>query len=958
MEDAEWTGGRVAARGYQYQYLRTLEQLIAVIDDEQVACVRVEGPSASEGAEDQVDFDVVELDGSLRSVVQVKSKVAGGTISGATALGILLDMVGGTQEARQYWLLTNGRRGALSDQLNDILSSQPEPSQLRGHLLKLFRAAPQRHRQLESLNEEQLARLARCRVAYDQRDDEEIRENLREALRALRNRARYGLGEQSAGLLTGYLISEILGRAADVTGNRASFPVEELRRLVLVDGETLACSIGFRDWGTLVGSIPTIPDVERPTLLVPLERAFEVVARQTVRRATLVGPSGIGKSSAAALFIAAHADGYDLIGWIDCETESSIRTSFDRVVAAVDPAAANTLRGGPIWALQQAVQDVLGRLAGRWLLVLDNVNSAREVERWVPKVGRGDVIATTLNGASQPGGGAVIAVPVMERDESVELLSRRLRLNDDERALWEAVLGRLAQALGDWPLALELGAGYLYGCDHGPEYVDSYLEELAVRSLSDEDSVPLGYPNTLAAALNLCIDRLEARIRPGVADLPTLALNMLYASAYLASHRIPGHLLLAAALTDIDSQESEHRGYFLVSPKLANLGETLRELNRFSLIKNDLPLPSTIGKSLPDADRTFAVNTVSQAMLRARLRAHYELPAALDRLLGHLERWLYWPLQLGELERVQAITPHAETLLFRIEQMRFSSTRVAHLYGNLAGSHHTQGDVLRAEALFNLELQHLGRLDPTNDVLLVQTRQSLALIYIQAQEIGGDLKANLTTTFQGAVEHLEFILQQARAWAFDAPKATLKLAIDSRIAIQYAHLPQAEAARLAPLALAFADLEGRIEPSTYSTSHRTIEQANQLIHQGQYAEAERCCRKLLDDGLVGPTAGEAQRFMIEALARQAKWREAIEEVRFWKLSAEGPRLFRHSVIDLLRNAGHACAEALKVGDMRSVALLSELIDWPDLDDFLAVGNDDDRFVIHAMRSLHESLQGN
>lgn len=141
-------------------------------------------------------------------------------------------------------------------------------------------------------------------------------------------------------------------------------------------------------------------------------------------------------------------------------------------------------------------------------------------------------------------------------------------------------------------------------------------------------------------------------------------------------------------------------------------------------------------------------------------------------------------------------------------------------------------------------------------MLLVQTRQSLALIYIQAQEIGGDLKANLTTTFQEALEHLEFILQQARAWAFDAPKAALKLAIDSRIVIQYAHLPQAEAARLAPLALAFADLEGRIEPSDYSSSHRIIEQADLLIQQGQYAEAERCCRKVLDDGLVGPTAGK------------------------------------------------------------------------------------------------------
>lgn len=794
-------GGRVAAYGYQYQYLRTLEQLVALLPEPQVDCVRVEGPSASEGAVDQVDFDVVDLDGSVRMAVQVKSRVAGGSMSGATALGILLAMVSGGQEARSYWLLTNARPAGRSGDLDEILSAGLEPPVLRRRLMELFHDATQRRKQLEELSDAGLAQLGRCRVAYDPRDDDEIREELRNALRGVRNRARQGLGEKSAGLLTGYLISEILARAADVTGGRAKFSVEELRRLVLVDGETLARSIGMRDWGTLVGRIPTIPDVERPALLAPLMAQFQDATGQAVRRVTFIGPSGIGKSSAAALYVSARADAYDFIGWIDCETEYSTRTSFQRVVTALDPGGLDAQHETPVEELQQEVQRVLSRLAGRWLLVCDNATSVRDVDSWTPKVGRGDVIVTTLNGANHPGGGEVVHVAAMERSQSVELLSRRLRLSDDERDYWGAALSNLAAGLGDWPLALELGAGYLYNCGYGLDYVDDYLQELRVRSVSDDDSVPPGYPQTLAAALNLSLDRLQARIRPQATapDPPHVALQMLYGSAYLASHQIPAHLLLASAISDIDSHDPEHRGPFLVSPRVANLGEALRELNRFSLIKNDLPLPPTYGETLPGAERTIAVNTVTQALLRDRLNDHPELPNAMQQLVGHVERWLSSPVQLGELERVHVIKSHAEVLLAHIEQMGFSSERVALLYGNLAAPYYLQGDMARAEKLLVRELEHLARISPTNDVLVVQTRYSLANMYVLSQEADREVRAGLETSFEEAVRHLEFVLHQATAWAFDQSMAALKLAVDSRMLLQNADFSELEAQRITPL---------------------------------------------------------------------------------------------------------------------------------------------------------------
>lgn len=491
-------GGRVAARGFLYQYLRTLEQLVAAIDEPQVAGVRVEGPPPGDQAVDKVDFDVVDADGTVRTAVQVKSRVAGGSMSGALALGIILQMLNGSQSAGSYCLLTNARPGAKGDRLEEALSAEFEPHVLRDTLMELFHDAPQRQDQLARLDADGLSRLARCRLEFDPRDDSEILEELRNSLRGIRNRAHQGLGEESAGLLTGYLISEVFGRAADVTGARATFSVAELRSLLLVDAETLAQSIGARDWGTIAGRIPTIPDVRRPSLIDPLLAAFPTTRTHPTRRATLVGPSGIGKSSAAALYIAERADAYDFIGWIDCETTHSTHNSFQRVLDVLEPSAASS-EARPD-ETQQAVQRALGRLPGRWLLVLDNVAAMRQTEAWVPTASRGDVIITTLNAATHLGTGEVVQVSAMERPESVQLLTRRLHLGELEQVQWQGALDRLARELGDWPLALELGASYLYTCGLGLDQVDHYLKALKLRSYADEEMVPVGYPRTLAAA--------------------------------------------------------------------------------------------------------------------------------------------------------------------------------------------------------------------------------------------------------------------------------------------------------------------------------------------------------------------------------------------------------------------------------------------------------------------------
>jgi hypothetical protein len=110
---------------------------------------------------------------------------------------------------------------------------------------------------LRDLEDKHLVRLCRARVKFDPRDEEEITEQLRGRLRQYRNEASAGLGEQSAGLLIGYLVSEVFRRAADAA--EATMLVARFRELLLADGATVARALGRRDWGVVVGPCPRHP---------------------------------------------------------------------------------------------------------------------------------------------------------------------------------------------------------------------------------------------------------------------------------------------------------------------------------------------------------------------------------------------------------------------------------------------------------------------------------------------------------------------------------------------------------------------------------------------------------------------------------------------------------------------------------------------------------------------------
>jgi hypothetical protein len=359
-----------------------------------------------------------------------------------------------------------------------------------------------------------------------------------------------GMGRSSADLLgvpagvlgeklAGHLIREIVIRGArggpleslaaqlnhDVThlqgqrlealfGQLASSVRDVLARLD--DNQALASGPGLvrrRVWGDVPARNPGFTG--REDLLAVVRAALVSGGRAAVQ--ALHGWGGVGKTQLAVEYAHRFAADYDMVWWIIAERAGLIGEQ----VAALGAALGCTEPGAPVEGVRVAVLSDL-RERERWLLVFDNAENPADIAGWLPS-GAGHVLIT-----SRARGWAEVAVPVevdvLARAESVALLTSRVP------GLSDADADRVADALGDLPLALAQAAAYLAETGMpGGEYA-GLIGTRAVAHLMGEGRPP-SYPRPLAVATVLALDRLRGQ-DPAAAELAGVC-------AFLAPEPIP-----------------------------------------------------------------------------------------------------------------------------------------------------------------------------------------------------------------------------------------------------------------------------------------------------------------------------------------------------------------------------------------------------------------------------------
>ncbi|AZM91142.1 MULTISPECIES: FxSxx-COOH system tetratricopeptide repeat protein [Streptomyces] len=239
---------------------------------------------------------------------------------------------------------------------------------------------------------------------------------------------------------------------------------------------------------------------------------------------TLLGLSGVGKTQVATEYAYRFASEYDVVWWVPAEDRPTLRERLADLAPALGLPRGAGSYGEQIRAVLEALRR--GTPYHRWLMVFDGCDNPDDLTDLLPS-GAGDVIITSRNREWAARHTSLVEVPLYARPESVTFIRRRARRLTGEEA------DQLAEALEDYPLALDQTAGWLADSPLG---VGEYLTLLQHRLDSHEavtlsDDYPLPFPTALAILLN--------NVRENFPD----ALALLRLFVFFAPGRVPLRLL-------------------------------------------------------------------------------------------------------------------------------------------------------------------------------------------------------------------------------------------------------------------------------------------------------------------------------------------------------------------------------------------------------------------------------
>jgi len=317
----------------------------------------------------------------------------------------------------------------------------------------------------------------------------------------------------------------------------------------------------------------------RDDMLLKLRQGISTVTAVVPQPQALQGSGGVGKTHLAIEYAHRYRSHYDLVWWIPSDQRVLVPSALAAMAPhlGLPPASATGVEEAAE-AVRRTLQS--GTPYRRWLLIFDNAEDPGQVRELIPR-GPGHVLVTSRNPKWEDHF-ETLYVDVFTREESVAFLKKRLRreVPDDDAS-------RLAEQLGDLPLALEQAGALQYETGMS---VDEYLEQLDEHAsrLLGANRAP-GYPMSMTVAWKVSVSLLEDR-------LPE-AITLLRSCAFFGPEPIPRDVFRRG-----NKAVAPRLGRILADPIL--LATALSELRRFALARIE---PTT---------RTIQVHRLVQALLR------------------------------------------------------------------------------------------------------------------------------------------------------------------------------------------------------------------------------------------------------------------------------------------------------------------------------------------------------